>query len=366
MSEPIRILHVLQRMEAGGTQALLMNLYMNIDRKKVQFDFLVEYPNKEFYDDEIVKLGGRVYYSDVRISKNIFKFRKILSNLLKNNDYNIIHVHAYTIGFFAFQVAKKYKIPVRIAHSHNNQTVKDKFYLLKLFMQKIYTKYATDLFACSKDAGNYLFKNKEFLVLNNCIDSKKFIFNKDFRDEIRKELNIENCFVVGHVGRLHQQKNHLFLLNVFKEIKNKKGNAKLLLVGSGPLENKIKNYVNELGLNDDVIFLGVRQDVYKILMSFDVFILPSLFEGLGIVAIESQAAGTPIIISNGVPDSAILTPICKKVSLSESYEEWASDALLMADNEDSHKNMQQFIIDGNFDLQSSVKWLENYYIKKSK
>lgn len=206
MKKPIRILHVLQRMEAGGTQALLMNLYRNIDRSKVQFDFLVEYPNKYFYDDEIISLGGKVYYSNVRIDKRVFKFEKLLKRILKENDYSIIHMHTYSIGYFVLKTAKKCGVPIRIAHSHNNQTVKDKLYLLKLFMQKIYTKYATDLFACSEEAGRYLFKNKNFTVLNNSIDSQKFVFSENTRNKKREELKLTNEFLIGHIGRLHPQK----------------------------------------------------------------------------------------------------------------------------------------------------------------
>ena len=142
MNQPIRVLHVLQRMEAGGTQALLMNIYRNIDRNKVQFDFLVEYPNKQFYDSEIISLGGRVYYTNVRKDKNIFKFQKVLKNIIDENKYKIIHVHTYSIGYFVLKTAKKCGVPVRIAHSHNNETVHDSKYFLKLFMQKLYTIYA--------------------------------------------------------------------------------------------------------------------------------------------------------------------------------------------------------------------------------
>ena len=322
MKKPIRILHVLQRMEAGGTQALLMNLYRNIDRSKVQFDFLVEYPNKYFYDDEIISLGGKVYYSNVRIDKKVFKFEKLLKRILKENDYSIIHMHTYSIGYFVLKTAKKCGVPIRIAHSHNNQTVKDKLYLLKLFMQKIYTKYATDLFACSEEAGRYLFKNKNFTVLNNSIDSQKFIFSENTRNKKREELKLTNEFLIGHIGRLHPQKNHFFLIKLFYEYKKSNNNSKLLLIGDGPLEDDIKELIKKYKIQDSVIMLKNRSDVNELLMAMDVFVLPSIFEGLGIVAIEAQAAGTPCVTSNKLPKESVVSPICVQLDLNDDINLW--------------------------------------------
>lgn len=362
MKEPIRILHILQRMEAGGTQALLMNIYRKIDRTKVQFDFLVEYPNKQFYDDEIISMGGKIYYTNVRNDFNIFKFQKELKKILKENNYKIVHVHAFTIGYFCLKTAKRCGVPIRIAHSHNNETVHDSKYLLKRVMQKLYTIHANNLFACSEAAGRYLFGNREFKVLNNAIDSEKFIFNAQIREETRKELSLENNFVVGHVGRFHAQKNHKFLINVFKEIKAKQNNAKLILVGSGPLENEIKKQVEDLNLVKDVIFLGNRGDMNRIFMAMDVFVFPSLFEGLGIVSIEAQATGTPVICSEGLPEESKITPIYKKLNLSDSLEKWAEESIKITKNKLCNTNMQEKVIKSGFDMSSTVGWLRDYYI----
>lgn len=367
MAEPIRVLHILQRMEAGGTQALLMNIYRNIDRNKVQFDFLVEYPNKEFYDDEINQLGGRIYYSNVRNDLNIAKFIKQMKNILKTHpEYKIVHMHTYSIGFFCLRTAKKCGVPVRIAHSHNNETVHDIKWFFKLGMQKLYTLYATDLFACSEEAGKYLFKNKEFKILTNAIDSSKFIANMDIRNSVRRELLIENDFVVGHVGRFHSQKNHRFLIEVFKEIKERRNNAKLLLVGSGPLEDEIKKQIHEMNLDGSVVILGNRKDMDKIYQAMDVFVFPSLFEGLGIVAIEAQAAGIPVICSEGLPPETEVTPLYKKLKLTDSKEKWAEETLKIADHSLCHTNMQQYIIEAGFDMNSTALEMQNYYLKKIK
>lgn len=363
MKEPIRVLHILQRMEAGGTQALLMNIYRNIDRNKVQFDFLVEYPNKQFYDEEILKLGGRIYYSNVRNDFNILKFIKKLKKIIKEKDYKIVHVHTYSIGYFSLKAAKKCRVPVRIAHSHNNETVHDFKYLPKLFLQKIYTIYANYLFACSEEAGRYLFENKDFKVLNNAIDSKKFIYNEDIRKEMRKKLGLEDSFVVGHVGRFHPQKNHKFLINIFSKIKERKNNAKLLLIGRGELENAIKKQVKELNLQDDVIFLGNRKDINDLYQCMDVFLFPSLFEGLGIVAIEAQASGTPIVCSNMLPKETEVSDIYIKLDLKRPIEEWAEKVIDIANKNQVKRNLRQNIIESGFDLSSTVKMLQNFYLE---
>ena len=366
MSEPVRVLHILQRMEAGGTQALLMNIYRKIDRTKLQFDFLVEYSQKQFYDDEITSMGGHVYYTSIREDYNVLKFRRQLKKFFKEHkEYKVVHVHAYTIGFLCLDIIKKAGVEVRIAHSHNNETVHDAKWLIKLCMQKLYTINATDLFACSQEAGEYLFKNKKFKVLKNAIDSSRFIADDKKRKNVRQELGLDNKLVVGHVGRLHPQKNHEFLLKVFSEIKKKRQDAVLILVGSGPLEHDIKEKVKALGLEKSVIFLGNRKDMDYIYQGMDVCIFPSLFEGLGIVAIEAQAAGLPVVCSDGFPKEACVTPLFKKMNLSDAPSEWAKVALDMVNNEYCHKNMKDYIVKSGFDMDETALKMQRYSLKKS-
>lgn len=362
MEKPIRVLHILQRMEAGGTQALLMNIYKKIDKSKVQFDFLVEYPNKEFYDDEITKLGGKIYYSSVRVDFNIIKFQKKIDKILKENNYKIVHVHAFTIGFFCLKVAKKNNVPIRIAHSHNNETLHDFKYIFKRCLQKMYPIYATNLFACSEEAGKYLFGNKNFMVLNNAIDSNKFKFDSNVRNDIRKKMGLENSFVVGHVGRFHPQKNHNFLIEIFKKIKEIKENAKLILIGSGDFENDIHKKVSDLHLENDVIFLGNRKDMEILYQVMDIFIFPSLFEGLGIVTIEAQASGLPVLCSDALPTEVEILPICKKLSLKEDCSIWAKEAISLINSSNLRENTTKEIIDAGFDLSVVALNLEKFYL----
>lgn len=186
----------------------------------------------------------------------------------------------------------------------------------------------------------------------------------DTRNEIRKELVLKDKFVVGHVGRLHPQKNHDFLIDVFAEIKKEKPDAELILVGTGPLEEKVKSKVVEKGLSDCVHFLGNRKDMNRIYQAMDVFVFPSLFEGLGIVAIEAQAAGVPIVCSEGLPPETDITPIYRKLLLSDGEEKWANAALEMAQNLKAHTNMQQYVIDAGFDMDATAKYMESYYLRK--
>lgn len=365
MPKPIRVLHILQRMEAGGTQALLMNIYRKIDRTKVQFDFLVVYKEKQFYDEEIKSLGGHVYKLSFREDLNLFKFQRDLYNFFHNHiEYKIVHCHAYTFGYFCLKAAKQAGVPVRIAHSHSNAAVQDVKFLVKIVMQKLFTLHSTDLFACSEEAGKFAFKEKHFEIIKNAIDSQNFIANTDTRKDIRKELGLEDRFVVGHVGRMQPEKNHDFLIDVFAQIKKKKSDAELILVGTGTLEEKVKSKVTEKGLSDCVHFLGNRKDMNRIYQAMDVFVFPSLFEGLGIVAIEAQAAGIPIVCSEGLPPETDITPIYQKLMLSDGVEKWADTALEIAMSPNAHKNMQQYVIDEGFDMDETAKKMEEYYLMK--
>lgn len=361
---PIRVLHVLQRMEAGGTQALLMNIYRHIDRKKIQFDFIVEYLEKQFYDDEIVNLGGRIFYCSVREDYNLVKFQRDIRKIISNNNYKIIHVHAYTIGYFVLKEAHKYGIPVRIAHSHSNGMTNDHKKIIKKILQKMYLLHATDFMACSRDAGEYLFKNQNYTVLKNAIDSSKFTASKEYRKYIRKELRINDSFVIGHIGRFKPEKNHEFIIKVFMEIKNIKNNAKLVLVGNGDLETSIKNLAITKNIEADVMFLGSRSDVNVILNGFDAFIFPSKYEGLGIVAIEAQACGIPLLCSENIPSEVEITPLFNRMSISESPRAWANRIIDISRNRNAHKDMQELIIKNGYDISQATNTLQDYYLER--
>lgn len=363
MSNPIRILHIVQRMEAGGTQAFLMNLYRNIDRSKIQFDFLVEYEEKEFYDDEIISLGGKIYYTNFRKTLNVIKFKRTISEILKNHpEYKIVHIHATAIGKICTDVARKCGVKTIIAHTHNNNAVKDWKYYPKILLRKLYTKGPTDFFACSEDAGKYTFKNKKFTVIYNAIDIDRFLFKQEVRENFRKELNIEDKFVIGNIGRLHEQKNQSFLIDIFYEIQKKKGNAILLIVGKGPLENMLKEKVSNLGIDNKVYFLENRKDVERIYQGMDVFVLPSLYEGLGIVAVEAQVSGLPVIASTGVAKEANITNNIQNIDLNDSIDTWVE--AICKSNVENRNSIEKLVRNSKFDVKNNAKFLQEFYLKK--
>lgn len=363
MSKPIRILHIVQKMEAGGIQAFLMNLYRNIDRNKIQFDFLVEYEEKEFYDDEIISLGGRIYYTNFRKTLNVIKFKKTLSNILKEHpEYKIVHIHATAIGKICTDVARKSGVKTIIAHTHSNSAVKDWKYYPKILLRKLYTHGPTDFFACSEDAGKYTFKNKKFTVIYNAIDIDKFLFKQEVRENFRKELNIEDKFVIGNIGRLHKEKNQSFLIDIFYEIQKKKENAILLIVGKGPLKNELAEKVRSLGIDNKVYFLEDRKDIERIYQGIDVFVLPSFYEGLGIVAIEAQASGLPVIASTGVAKEANITDNIQNIDLSEPIDVWVE--AICKTKVKNRKDIENIVRNSKFNIKNNAKFLQEFYIRK--
>ncbi|MDP4178298.1 MAG: glycosyltransferase family 1 protein [Bacillota bacterium] len=366
MSEPIRVLHVTYKMHCAGIEAFIMNLYRNIDRSKVQFDFLVHYTERQFYDDEIENLGGRIYRLSVREDNNFIKyFNDLKSFFSEHKEYKIVHAHMESFGMFYLNYAKKANIPVRIAHSHNDKVDPSLKGFIKNIMNKPFKLLSTDYMACSDASGKYLFGNKKYLVVKNAIDAQKFIYNNNVRNEVRKELQIENKFVVGHIGRFNDQKNHTFLIDIFNELHKINDNAVLLLLGTGELESNIKEKVKQLGLIDYVYFLGVRKDTDRLYQAMDVFVFPSLYEGLGIVGIESQASGLMTICSDGIPAEARITEYFDCLSLKDDPMKWAVKINKYSQPYE-RKNTYKQIEEAGFDVHSSAKKLEEYYLKKSK
>lgn len=298
-----RVLHIVPNMNVGGLETFIMNVYRNIDRDEIQFDFLEHYMESSYYDDEIIKLGGKIYHFSLRNDNNIFKYIINLNKFFREHkEYKVIHCHMESVGAMVFLIAKFHGVKVRIGHAHTDSVPKG----IKGKVKKItswFFKYTTTVnLACSKEAGNYLFKNKKFKVIPNGIDFELFKFNEDKRKLLRDKYNFsDNNFVIGHVGRMDDAKNQLFLLDVFYEYHKYNSLAKLVLVGDGELRSKIVDKINDLKLNGDVLLLGVRSDVNELLSMFDLFAFPSKFEGLGIVLIEAQLNGLRTIASDVIP-----------------------------------------------------------------
>ena len=358
----IRVLHIVPNMNAGGLETFIMNLYRNIDRSKIQFDFLVHYQERCHYDDEIEALGGYIYRFSLRNDNNIFKYIKRLNTFYKEHtEYKIIHCHMASIGFINFLVAKKNGIKIRIAHSHNISCEKTIKGLVKRIMMIPYKYVSTINFACSTEAGKYLFGKKKFEVIPNAIDLEKFKFNKEKRTIIRKELGVDdNTIVIGHIGRFNLQKNHKKVVEVFKSYHNLNNNSILVLVGIGSEENYIRKLVSENNLDDVVHFLGVRKDTDYLYSGFDAFLFPSLFEGLGIVLIEAQCSGLYCYTSKQrVPDSAIIGDRLDFIKLDKSNNYWANS--INSKNLFDRKNVKFTKNKNNYDVKKVSLKLEKFY-----
>ena len=269
----------------GGVESVVMNYYRNIDKSKVQFHFICDEDSTDIPYDEIEKLGGKVIV--VPPYQKLFKYQKELYKIFKENNYKIVHSHINALSVFPLRVAKKAGVPIRIAHSHSTSNKKEwKKNIVKNILRPFSKVYANKFFACTKHAGEWLFgkkiiERKELNVINNAIDLKKFEFNEKIRENLRKEFGIkEDTIVIGHIGRFMKQKNHDFLIDVFNELIKKDENSILILIGQGPLLNDMKQKVRDLKIEDKVKFIGQVTDVEKYYNIMDVFLFPSIYEGL--------------------------------------------------------------------------------------
>ena len=368
----IRVLHVVHAMNCGGIETLLMNIYRNIDRSKIQFDFLLHTDEECYYNEEIRSLGGQIYCIPSR-REGIWKNIRALDVFLeKHKEYKIIHQHVSSLSYIEpTKRARKKGVPVRIIHGHNIQEGGSKIheYIHKINRLNIH-KNATDYFACSKLVAEWMYSKKqyryqEYNIINNAIQTEQFTFSEEIRKQKREELNIQDKFVIGHVGRFNEQKNHGFLLDIFKEIYNQNKKAVLLLVGDGKLRGDIQEKVERLDLENQVIFMGVRSDVAELFQAMDAFVFPSLYEGLGIVLIEAQASGLKCFTSaKVVPEEVDVTGNVEFIALDKSSEEWASEILKSAYY--IRENMKDKIIQGGYDLYHIVKQLEQWYSIKQR
>lgn len=360
----IRVLHVIGIMNRGGAETMIMNLYRNIDRSKVQFDFVENTQEKGIYEKEILSLGGRVFHCP-KFNGNVFSYMKWWNTFFDEHkdEYAFVHGHIGSTAAMYLLSAKKHGIKT-IAHSHSTYT---KSFNLKQIEYKILsypTRYISDYcFACSKAAGISRYgKNVSFYIVKNSIDTKSFRYDSKLRDSVRNELGIErDISVFGHIGRFTYEKNHSFILKVFKTISTYR-KAILLLVGDGPLRTEIEKEAENSGIINQVKFLGVREDVPALLSCMDLMIFPSLYEGLPVTLIEAQCSGLRCLISNRVSDECVLTDdLITYMSLDNSVEEWAEKAISLC-NYERYSHTEK-IIEAGFDIKENAGWLQEFYLK---
>lgn len=362
MKKPLRVLHAVVNMNRGGAETLLMNLYRNIDRSVIQFDFLT--CKEGSYDEEIRSLGGAIYRIPYVTDVGHFKYIKALDDFFSaQKQYKIVHAHMDKMSGFILRAARKAGIPYRLAHSHNTESegsLVTKGY--KWYAGNYISFHASHYIACSRKASNWLFgkKSDKAMILKNAIDSNRFTYSKEIESQIRQGLCIRSgAFVAGHVGRFCQQKNHLFLIDVFNELTKIRPDAYLILVGDGPLKGEVEEKVKVLGLENKIFFLGIREDVANILQSMDVLIFPSFHEGLPLTLIEAQGAGVPCLISDVISkESDIGANLITYENLNRSKKVWALRALLMVQDKETKS---QFIQSSGYDITSTATQLEAFY-----
>ena len=322
----IRVLHVLGGLDRGGAETMVMNLYRCIDRSTIQFDFIIHTPTKRAYYDEIIAMGGRIYHFPAFNGTNMFHLRDLWNEFFLNHpEYKVLHSHVRSYASLYLPIAKKYGVKT-IIHSHSTSNGKGITSFVKRIMQYPLRYQADYLMACSNDAGRWLYGAKacqktNYFFLPNAIDVEKYRFSQTDATLYRKMLGLEGKFVIGHVGRFHEAKNHIFLLDVFAKICDSQSDAMLLLVGDGELRDVIITRIKSLSLEDRVILVGSRSDVPQLLNAMDVFMFPSKWEGLPVTVVEAQASGLPCIISEKITRDVDISFLVKRLPVND-VNEW--------------------------------------------
>lgn len=358
-----KVMQIVGTMNRGGAETFLMNAFRNIDREKIEFIFLC-YGNAKFdYEDEIISLGGKIVrIPDIKESGIIVHIKNLNKSII-DNKITAIHTHTYYNSIFSLIVAKICGIKIRIVHSHTTKSetnptiIKHAYFLISKIGIDIF---ANKFVACGNAAGESLFMPwRKFKIIDNGIDIAAFTYNKNIRNAVREELNIDTkTTVLMHAGRLVEVKNHKFLIEIFAEYKKINSNSQLILVGDGPLRLGIEKRIHKLNLSDSVKLLGLRSDIYRIYSAADVFILPSLFEGLPLVLIEAQVNGMKCIVSDTVDKNVKITDSVEFKSLLITPIKWAKCIEEINKKRTDYLNIFK---NSQYDIKYNIKNIENIY-----
>jgi len=351
----VRVLHIFHEMENGGVEAFVMNNYRRIDREKIQFDFLTSVDRPGYFDDEILKLGGRLYHAYPLLRDPIRNYNDI-ANIVRKNKYQIVHRHTGSaFGYYDLRAARKGGAKHLILHAHNPQA------RIPILHRIVKPFIGIDCIrvACSNAAGKFLFGNDDFTILTNAIDCNEYKFSPDDRYNVRKVWGVGDKLVIGHIGRMERQKNHIKLLEIFSKVVEIE-DAVLVCIGDGSLRNEIEKYAQKIGVKGKVLFLGNRNDVSQLINGFDIFCFPSLYEGFSITQIEIQANGLSIIASKDViPKESNITGNVLFVSLDSSSEKWAE--IICKNKKMRDKLAMEKVKAAGYDLEESSQDLVKFY-----
>ncbi len=363
MEYPIRILQLFTILNRGGAETNVMNYYRKLDRTKFQFDFIVHREEPGAYEEEIFALGGKIFRLPPFNPLKLKEYKKQIILFFDQHSYPIIHGNCSELGIYIYQEAQKRDTPVIIAHGHNatdGWNLKSPF---RYYYKKRMMRYINTYFTCGYDAAVWLFGKRnasEAFTMINAIDTNMFAFNETKSLQIRKQLEATNTQNFIHVGRFNKQKNHEFLIEVFAELVKLNLNRKLFLVGNGELMEFMQRKVAGLQLEKNVIFLGTRSDVNELLQASDVFLFPSLFEGLPVSLVEAQASGVKCYISDAIPKEAIIVnENVKAISLKKSAIFWAQT--IHSEKDYKKKDISQVVSDKGYDINKNVIRLQEKY-----
>lgn len=368
----IRILHIVGLMNKGGTETMLMNIYRKINRKEIQFDFLVYGQEDGYYDEEIKSLGGNIIKVNVTKGVGIKKSIDYMLNAISRYGiYKAVHAHTLFNSGIAMIAARKNHISIRISHSHttsdNEEGIKRKIYIV--MMRYLINKNATKLLACSNEAGKYMFGNRainseKYSYFQNLIDYDSILnYSKELVNQFKLQNKLNKSIVIGHVGTFKEAKNQKFLLEITKFLKEKNYNVKLLLVGDGEMRSELENIINKYDISENVILPGIRDDVNNLLHCMDVFVFPSKYEGLGLVLLEAQVAGLPCIVSEAIQNEADLNlGLLHRLNLSDGIEIWANKILELKDLPKlNYKNIEQALDKNGYSTEKCISKLREIY-----
>ena len=364
MAEPIRVLQVMGKMNRGGAEAVIMELYRHVDRNIVQFDFVEHTEERCFYDDEIEKMGGRIYRVPRYCGYNHFAYLSAWNALFRDHpEYKVAHCHIRSTASLICKIAKDNGVKT-IAHSHNTSDGRGVHSLVKKLYRGSLSRRADYLWACSREAGRWLFGAKavqgsNYRLFPNAIDTERFRFSPVDRSSARAELGVDDSTVVfGNVARFHPQKNHLFLIDLFAAILKRQPNAILVLVGEGELRSEIEQRIQSHGIENRVKLLGVRSDIPRLMSAFDMFLFPSKWEGLPVTIVEAQANGLPCLVSDTVTKDVNLTDLVRNLPITQGVEAWVDGAM---NTSMERKDCIETIRAAGFDINCSATTLTDFY-----
>jgi len=362
MLEMIRILHVIENLSLNnGVNSVVMNYYHHIDKNRFAFDFLVHEPISQEARDRFMKNGSKVYEMPALRPSNIPRYMGDLNRFFREHpEYKIVHGHLPNAAVFYLGAAKRFNVPVRIIHSHNDRSADSTVKRLRNNILNSLIPWVANCYAaCSENSARFLFgkRAENAFILTNAIDTAKYTFSEEVRNRVRKELNLyDKQFVLGHVGRFCLQKNHSYIIDIFKEICTIMPDSRLLLIGDGELRPAMEKKVRQLDLADKVIFTGISDRVHEYLQAMDAFVLPSLFEGFPVSAVEAQLSGLPCFLSDAIIPQVALSHKTVFLSIREPASIWAEKIIASFGSE-----KRESIYIPEFDIRVQTKRLESFY-----